>query len=388
LSSLDAAAALTLHHSPPILVISDSSSVFTLDSRAWAQHFSLADAVAAECAQSADYGAHKNVVFSQTLEKIHDICLSSIPSASSAAPAAASATSATVTHDFTAGSVLAVDSTLLHEAWDKQQQQCSAADITCAMVIKRMVSPSTSAAFVSGAAAAGRWDDVMACVRGGGVALSHCPNLVADAAAAGQTPVMLECLLRCVDALEADVACVLTYALHTGTAAAFQLLASYISSAPAVSASAATPSTSSTSKKSKGKSSAKVDGRVVGGSCSNDVARRTLLHAALRSRVSEVGPIISAVLCSLLAKLFDAFRQVSMMPLLRSIPQRAIVRLLRYLRSLMLNDSVVEVNTRVGGKDCDALPSLQRVVEWSSMCMDAVGLQVIRLRLRISLPLV
>jgi hypothetical protein len=108
----------------------------------------------------------------------------------------------------------------------------------------------------------------------------------------------------------------------------------------------------------------------------------------LRSRVSEVGPIISAVLCSLLAKLFDAFRQVSMMPLLRSIPQRAIVRLLRYLRSLMLNDSVVEVNTRVGGKDCDALPSLQRVVEWSSMCMDAVGLQVIRLRLRISLPLV
>ena len=64
-----------------------------------------------------------------------------------------------------------------------------------------------------------------------------------------------------------------------------------------------------------------------------------------------------------------------MMPLLRSIPQRAIVRLLRYLRTLMLHDSGADVGV-AGGRDCEAVPSLHRVVEWGSMCMDAVGLQV------------
>ena len=65
-----------------------------------------------------------------------------------------------------------------------------------------------------------------------------------------------------------------------------------------------------------------------------------------------------------------------MLPLLRGMPQRAVVRLLRYLRTLMLNDSAADVNTAGGGKDCDNVPSLHRVVEWCSMCMDAVGLQV------------
>ena len=64
-----------------------------------------------------------------------------------------------------------------------------------------------------------------------------------------------------------------------------------------------------------------------------------------------------------------------MLPLLRSIPQRAIVRLLRYLRTLMLHDSGADVSS-TGGRDCEAVPSMQRVVEWASMCMDAVGLQV------------
>lgn len=65
-----------------------------------------------------------------------------------------------------------------------------------------------------------------------------------------------------------------------------------------------------------------------------------------------------------------------MLPLLRSVPQRALVRLLRYLRTLMLNDSAADVNAAAGVKDCDTVPSLHRVVEWSSMCLDAVGLQV------------
>jgi hypothetical protein len=228
------------------------------------------------------------------------------------------------------------------------------------MVIKRLVSPSTAAAFVAAAAAAGNWTDVMACVRGGGVALSHCPTLVADAAAASQAAIILECLLRCVDVLEADVACALTFALHSGTPAAFQALAHYIASAPSASASAAAPSAAAATKKSKGKSAEKSSGTgpssgaTTTGSGSVDAARRSLLHAALRARVSEV----------------------SMMPLLRAIPQRALVRLMRYLRSLMTNDAAAEANAVGGGKDCDALPSLQRVVEWTSMCMDAVGLQV------------
>ena len=45
----------------------------------------------------------------------------------------------------------------------------------------------------------------------------------------------------------------------------------------------------------------------------------------------------------------------------------------------MLNDSAADVNAAAGVKDCDAVPSLHRVVEWSSMCLDAVGLQVMRL---------
>ena len=137
----------------------------------------------------------------------------------------------------------------------------------------------------------------MACVRGGGVALSHCPNLVADAAAAGQTPVMLECLLRCVDVLEADVACVLTYALHSGTPAAFQSLAAYMASAPAASASAGAP-LAATTKKSKGKTSDKAGKTEANVSGSADAARKALLHAALRARVSEVVPAC-AFLCVL-----------------------------------------------------------------------------------------
>ena len=65
-----------------------------------------------------------------------------------------------------------------------------------------------------------------------------------------------------------------------------------------------------------------------------------------------------------------------MLPLLRQMPQRAIVRLLRYLRSLMLNDSITDVTAAGSAKDCNAAPSLQKVVEWCSICMDAVGLQV------------
>jgi hypothetical protein len=62
------------------------------------------------------------------------------------------------------------------------------------------------------------------------------------------------------------------------------------------------------------------------------------------------------------------------------MPQRAVVRLLRYLRSLMLNDCTPDVSAgagaKDGAKDSHAAPSLQRVVEWCSICMDAVGLQV------------
>jgi hypothetical protein len=65
-----------------------------------------------------------------------------------------------------------------------------------------------------------------------------------------------------------------------------------------------------------------------------------------------------------------------MMPLLRSIPHRAIVRLLRYLRTLLLSDSAADATASAAGKDCNAVPSLQRVVEWASLCLDAVGLQV------------
>ena len=66
-----------------------------------------------------------------------------------------------------------------------------------------------------------------------------------------------------------------------------------------------------------------------------------------------------------------------MMPLLRTMPHRAIVRLLRYLRTLLLSDSAADATAGVAGKDCNAVPSLQRVVEWCSMCLDAVGLQVL-----------
>ncbi len=68
-----------------------------------------------------------------------------------------------------------------------------------------------------------------------------------------------------------------------------------------------------------------------------------------------------------------------MMPLLRTMPHRAIVRLLRYLRTLLLSDSAADATAGAGvtaSKDCNCVPSLQRVVEWCSMCMDAVGLQV------------
>ena len=199
--------------------------------------------------------------------------------------------------DLTAGSVTSVHSDSLRKVWQQQQQQqqqeAGSPGVSCSMVIKRLVSPSTAAAFVADAAAAGNWTDVMTCVRGGGVALSHCPNLVADAAAAGQAPVMLECLLRCADVLEADVACVLTFALHSGTPAAFHTLAAYIASAPAASASATAPSGVAATKKTKGKSSDKSSGTALGASSDvpsggSDAARRALLHAALRARVSEV----------------------------------------------------------------------------------------------------
>jgi hypothetical protein len=42
----------------------------------------------------------------------------------------------------------------------------------------------------------------------------------------------------------------------------------------------------------------------------------------------------------------------------------------------MLNDSITEVTAAGSAKDCNAAPSLQKVVEWCSICMDAVGLQV------------
>ena len=67
-----------------------------------------------------------------------------------------------------------------------------------------------------------------------------------------------------------------------------------------------------------------------------------------------------------------------MMPLLRTMPHRAIVRLLRYLRTLLLSDSAADATAGVtASKDCNCVPSLQRVVEWCSMCLDAVGLQVL-----------
>ena len=349
LASFDASAALAMHHSSPLLLISDDTSIFTCDTRGLARQVSLADAIATHTRQPTSTDA----VFTHAVERIQDMCLSSSSSSSAAAAAAA-------THDTTAGSVTPIDSSSLLSAWQQQLQDCTP-PVTCSMVIKRLVSPSTAAAFVTAAAAAGNWTDVMACVRGGGVALSHCPTLVADAAAASQAAIILECLLRCVDVLEADVACALTFALHSGTPAAFQALAHYIASAPSASASAAAPSAAAATKKSKGKSAEKSSGTgpsagaTTTGSGSVDAARRSLLHAALRARVSEV----------------------SMMPLLRAIPQRALVRLMRYLRSLMTNDAAAaEANAVGGGKDCDALPSLQRVVEWTSMCMDAVGLQV------------
>ncbi len=291
LSPLDTSAHLTLHHSSPVLLISDSSSIFTCDSRALAQHVSLADAVASSSRRAAGATAakHHDAVFTQAVDKLQEICLSA--SSSSAAPASSSTTVA-APHDQATGSVHSIDPAALLSAWQQQQLEGKSA-VTCAMVIKRLVSPSTAASFVIDAASAGNWADVMTCVRGGGVALSHCPNLVADASAAGQTPIMLECLLRCVDVLEADVACVLTYALHSGTPAAFQSLAAYIASAPAASASAATPSTAAAQKKSKGKTTEKAS-RTEPGSGSaiasggGDAARKALLHAALRARVSEV----------------------------------------------------------------------------------------------------
>ena len=354
LHAFDATAALTLHHAAPVLAISDAASSFTCDSRALSRQISLADAIASDCKQAAAGRGAADTVFTHAVERMQDMCLAS--SSSSSTPAAATAT----THD-AAGCVTAIDAASLLQAWQQQQlQDCSGA-VTCSMVIKRLVSPSTAATFVTAAAAAGNWTDVMTCVRGGGVALSHCPTLVADAAAAGQASIMLECLLRCVDVLETDVACALTFALHSGTPAAFQSLAHYIASAPAASAAAAAPpSTAAATKKSKGKSAEKSSGTgpnsssTTSGSGGVDAARRSLLHAALRARVSEV----------------------SMLPLLRAIPQRALVRLLRYLRSLMMSDAAAEANAVGGGKDCDVLPSLQRAVEWCSMCMDAVGLQV------------
>ena len=271
---------LELRISSSVLFISDTSSIYTCDVRAVGQRVTLADAVAASSRQS-DTGAgaaRHDVVFAQAVEKLQEICIAASSSSSASTAAAEGQTPALVN---------AIDSALLLNAW--QQLQPEGAAVTCSMVIKRLVSPSTAAVFVTDAAAAGNWTDVMACVRGGGVALSHCPNLVADAAAAGQTPVMLECLLRCVDVLEADVACVLTYALHSGTPAAFQSLAAYMASAPAASASAGAP-LAATTKKSKGKTSDKAGKTEANVSGSADAARKALLHAALRARVSEVVP--------------------------------------------------------------------------------------------------
>jgi hypothetical protein len=42
----------------------------------------------------------------------------------------------------------------------------------------------------------------------------------------------------------------------------------------------------------------------------------------------------------------------------------------------MLNDSAADITVTGGSKDCNTVPSLQRVVEWCSICMDAFGLQV------------
>jgi hypothetical protein len=284
ISSLEAGASLSICRSPSMLIVADSSAIISCDSRALSRPVSLADAAAADCRRPALKSAQLQVdaVFTQALDKLQEVCL---------APSSQPSTAANVL-DLTAGSVSCVDSDSLLKVWQQQQEQAGSAGVSCSMVIKRLVSPSTAAAFVADAAAAGNWTDVMTCVRGGGVALSHCPNLVADAAAAGQAPVMLECLLRCADVLEADVACVLTYALHSGTPAAFQSLAAYIASAPAASASATAPSGAAASKKTKGKSSDKSSGTAVdvpsGGS---DAARRALLHAALRARVSEVSSI-------------------------------------------------------------------------------------------------
>ncbi len=283
LQPLDISEPLVMARSNSLLVLADASSVFCCDIRAHAQHVSLADAVAASSV-TAGKGALREVVFTQTLERLQEVCLSSL---------APSSTPATGVQDLSSGSVNVVDSQLVLDAWQQQEQQLQneGSAITCAMVVKRMVSPSTAAAFVNAAAAAGNWSDVMACVRGGGVALSHCPSLVTDAAAAGQTPVMFECLLRCVDVLEADVACALTHALHSGTPSAFQSLAVYIASAPASSASSSSAqSTAATAKKSKGKNTVEKASSSGGGSGSGDGARRALLHAALRARVSEVRP--------------------------------------------------------------------------------------------------
>lgn len=284
LEHLDASETLTMQHSSALLVLADASSVFTCDIRAQSQHVSLADAVAADSGQAPSKGALREVVFTQTLDKLLEVCLSS----TSSAPSSSSAAGAI---DLSSCSASAVDSDLIRKVW-QQQEQNNAAAVTCAMIVKRLVTPSTAAAFVTAAAASGNWSDVMTCVRGGGVALSHCPNLVADAAAANQTPVMLECLLRCVDVLEADVACVLTCALHSGTPAAFQTLAVYIASAPAASASSSSAASAAAiaKKHTKGKKaseSASSNSSAVA-SVSIDAARRALLHAALRARVSEV----------------------------------------------------------------------------------------------------
>ena len=282
---------LELRISSSVLFISDTSSIYTCDVRAVGQRVTLADAVAASGRQSGTGAgaARHDVVFAQAVEKLQEICI--------AASSSSSASTAAAAEGQTPALVNAVDSALLLNSW--QQLQPEGAAVTCSMVIKRLVSPSTAAVFVTDAAAAGNWTDVMACVRGGGVALSHCPNLVADAAAAGQTPVMLECLLRCVDVLEADVACVLTYALHSGTPAAFQSLAAYMASAPAASASAGAP-LAATTKKIKGKTSDKAGKTEANVSGSADAARKALLHAALRARVSEVFPARAIFVCAVI----------------------------------------------------------------------------------------
>jgi hypothetical protein len=99
----------------------------------------------------------------------------------------------------------------------------------------------------------------------------------------------LEFLLRCVDVLEADVACVLTYALHSGAPAAFQSLAAYMASVPAVSVSAGAH-LAATAKKSKVQTSDMSSKTEATASCIADAARKALLHAALRARFSKVGP--------------------------------------------------------------------------------------------------